>query len=218
MSKSLGNFFLVRDILKKFPGDVVRFFLLATHYRSPLDFDDKKLEEHQKALERVKNTVRNLKEALERTGRQNFDEISPVDEQFIARLDNFKKSLEEAMDDDFNTALAIGVLFDLCRETNSYISSTGAAPGSGPGLEKAWQLLKVFADDILGIVNTEDLSGNLAASPADALVDELMNVLLEVRQEARAKKDWHTADAIRDKLKAIGITIEDTPHGPRWKR
>lgn len=218
MSKSLGNFFLVRDILKKFPGDVVRFFLLATHYRSPLDFDDKKLEEHQKALERVKNTVRNLKEALERTGRQNFDEISPVDEQFIARLDNFKKSLEEAMDDDFNTALAIGVLFDLCRETNSYISSTGAAPGSGTGLEKAWQLLKVFADDILGIVNTEDLSGNLAASPADALVDELMNVLLEVRQEARAKKDWHTADAIRDKLKAIGITIEDTPHGPRWKR
>ncbi|MDS1030396.1 cysteine--tRNA ligase [Bacillota bacterium LX-D] len=220
MSKSLGNFFLVRDVLAKFPADVVRFFLLATHYRSPLDFDDVKLEENKKALERIKNTFRRLKEAIQKaeTERLNQDYSDDAAEKLLAQLNSNKQSFEKAMDDDFNTALAIGVIFDMCREINTYIHHLGILPGDLDVLKKSWQLLKVLVEDILGIIRTAQLDSVQENDQSNGLVENLLNLLLEVRQNARNKKDWAMADLIRDRLKDEGIIIEDTPQGARWKR
>lgn len=215
MSKSLGNFFLVREILSKYPGEVVRFFLLSTHYRSPLDFDMNKLAEHQKALERIKNTVRNLS-TVKKQGLGEDSTLESEVNKFQQKLSEFRVQLETAMDDDFNTALAIGILFDLCREINSAVTALSKSKHFGEAMEQAWELLTVFAQDVLGILKVDDIMG---ASTADSdFVNGLMEIILNVRQEARARKDWSTADLIRNRLQELGVTIEDTPQGVRWRR
>ena len=215
MSKSLGNFFLVREILSKYPGEVVRFFLLSTHYRSPLDFDLNKLAEHQKALERIKNTLRNLDQVKKQGPGKDASQEAEVKE-FLHRLAEFRNQLEAAMDDDFNTALAIGILFDLCREINAAVTALGSSKHFEEAITQAWDLLTVFAQDILGIVQVDDVLGTSAAD--SDFVNALMELILSVRQDARAKKDWATADLIRSRLQELGVTIEDTPQGPRWRR
>lgn len=217
MSKSLGNFFLVRDILQKYPGDVIRFFLLSTHYRSPLDFDDQKLEEHAKALERIKNTARSLQAALD-SSQERDGELGEEAQRFIQLTERYRHSLEEAMDDDFNTALAIGIFFDLCRDVNSFLNSAGQIAGRKKALEEARKLFADFAEGILGIINLDQLKGVQELGQSGQLVEGLIQLLLDIRQEARKKKDWQTADAIRDRMKDLGIIIEDTPQGPRWRR
>jgi len=199
MSKSLGNFFLLRDILDKFPGDVVRYYLLATHYRSPIDFSDDKLASAAKSLERIRNSYTLLQEAQKRAvaGEPQLGEaIAKAREAFIA-----------AMDDDFNTALAISVIFDFCHESNSYL-----AEGQPAAVDVA-AALALFADfdAVLGMIipRKKDSAG---------LEEALLDLILEIRGAARDKKDWATADAIRDGLKDLGIAIEDTANGARWKR
>ncbi|WP_292295144.1 cysteine--tRNA ligase [Marivita sp.] len=122
MSKSVGNFFLVREVLEKFPGEVVRFFLLGTHYRSPLDFSDAKLAEDQKALAKLQNTWNRLRDATE-----SIDGANGPDDL----MDGFRRRIEEAMDDDFNTARAIGVLFDSIRKINRWIDEDEQSGGAG---------------------------------------------------------------------------------------
>lgn len=217
MSKSLGNFFLVRDVLKKFPGPVIRFFLLSTHYRSPLDFDVLKLEENAKALERIKNTVRCLVEAIKRSPKEE-QELAQEAQEFMELMARYRQSLEQAMDDDFNTALAIGILFDLCRDVNSFMNRGTTVPGFKKALEEAQKLFADFAEGVLGIVSFDALTEEQPLDQSGKLVEELVQILLEIREEARAQKNWSTADAIRDRLKALDIIIEDTPQGPRWKR
>jgi len=215
MSKSTGNFFLVREILSKYPGDVVRFFLLSTHYRSPLDFDLSKLAENQKALERIKNTVRNLSE-VKKQGPGQDSALEQDVKEFQQKIADFRVQLEAAMEDDFNTALAIGILFDLCREINSGIAAFSKSKYFAEALAEAWELLTVFAQDILGILRVDELTGTSAAD--SEFVNGLMTIILDLRQEARNKKDWNTADLIRNRLQALGVTIEDTPQGVRWRR
>lgn len=217
MSKSLGNFFLVRDVLKKFPGSVIRFFLLSTHYRSPLDFDVLKLEENAKALERIKNTVRCLVEAIKRSPKEE-QELAQEAQEFMELMARYRQSLEQAMDDDFNTALAMGILFDLCRDVNSFMNRGTTVPGFKKALEEAQKLFADFAEGVLGIVSFDALTEEQPLDQSGKLVEELVQILLEIREEARAQKNWSTADAIRDRLKALDIIIEDTPQGPRWKR
>ena len=216
MSKSTGNFFLVREILSKYAGDVIRYFLLATHYRSPLDFDLNKLEESQKALERIKNTLRNLYEAQKRGPGKEVSLAGQV-KDFQNKLGDFRLKLESAMDDDFNTALAIGILFDLCREINGAINNLGAASQFEEAMQEAWDLLTVFTQDVLGIISVTEITGSSLDADND-FVNGLMDIILSIRQEARAKKDWDTSDLIRDRLQAMGITVEDTPQGVRWRR
>ncbi|MGI6361491.1 MAG: cysteine--tRNA ligase [Bacillota bacterium] len=199
MSKSLGNFFLLRDILKKFSGDVVRFYLLSTHYRSPIDFADDKLEMAKKGLERIRNSWQLLQAGLKRANGNG-------DSQIMSQITEARKQFIAAMDDDFNTALAIAVIFDFCRELNSYLQKGEL---SQEALTNAEQLFKEF-DQVLGMIIPE-------AAPADDLVDDLMGLIIKIRQEARARKDWLTADAIRDGLNEINIIIEDTPQGANWK-
>ncbi len=208
MSKSLGNFSTVRDITARYPGQVVRFYLIGTHYRSPLDFDDQKLEMSKKALARLYTTVNLVKEALAREaagtgtdGEPLLQGVRQAEEEFIA-----------AMDDDFNTALAAAVLFDLSKVINSFVSDYNP---SVSGHQTLRQTLEVFArlGDVLGL----DLMQ--AEQPQDdELVDKLMELIIGIRSRARQSKDWATADKIRGGLTEAGIVLEDTPQGVRWKR
>ncbi|MTV49502.1 cysteine--tRNA ligase [Heliobacillus mobilis] len=214
MSKSLGNFFTLRQILKKFSGDVVRFYLLSTHYRSPLDFDDTKLEAAQKGLQRLRTGRRLLEEALKDSARQSGNNRPAAQREKLAdQWTKTKNDFREAMDDDFNTALALSLLFDLARETNAFLHG-----GEGLGAEDL-QLLRHVAetfDQLSGVMGIE--LSETAEAADDSLVDGLMDLLISLRAEARKKKDWATADKIRDGLKELAIIIEDTPQGARWKK
>lgn len=201
MSKSLGNFFLLRDILAKFPGPVVRYYLLATHYRSPIDFSDDKLASAQKSLERIHNSWQLFQDAQKRA-------VPGADAAFSALIAKHKEEFIAAMDDDFNTALAISVVFNFCRDLNTWLAAHPTPPVET--MAEARALFEGF-DAVLGmIIPVEAEKGGLE--------DALMALILDIRQKARANKDWATADAIRDGLKAAGVVVEDTPQGARWKR
>ena len=226
MSKSLGNFFLVRDILAKFPPEVVRFFLLSTHYRSPLDFDDEKMAAAGRGLERIKTSIRLLNEAMERPvdrsrAPASAGEGSGLDAK-AAALEGMRISFEAAMEDDLNTALAIGVIFDLARETNSAVRQMSGrlSPEESEYLKKAAGLFHMF-NEVTGIFQTGPdgrilLEGS--GNESSRLTEGLLSLIIEIRQEARKKKDWGTADRIRNGLKELGIVLEDTPQGVRWKK
>jgi cysteinyl-tRNA synthetase len=220
MSKSLGNFFLVRDILDKFPGDVVRFFLLSTHYRSPIDFDDAKLTAVSKGLDRIKGAVASLKEALEElseSGSVDTEQTceTPEAEAFKEAIAAVYKEFNAAMDDDFNTALASAALFDFSKAVNTYLHACQGEKVADAGLLKqALEAYEVLAGDVLGVLF--DAQPAVEEGEDTQLVEELMQLLLEIRESARSKKDWATADIIRDRLGEIGIEIQDTPKGPKW--
>ena len=211
MSKSLGNFFLVTDILEHYPAEVLRFFILSTHYRSPLDFSDERLKEAARSMERLK------------TARQNLDELSTMKagngeenvELFIAAGEKAKTDFAAAMDDDFNTALAISVMFGLAKEINIYHAAVAA--GKAACDEAAVSLVRsVYSEmtEILGL----DLAASQVGDDQGALVGILMDIIIKLRQDARAKKDWAVADKLRDELSNAGIVLEDTPQGVRWKK
>jgi cysteinyl-tRNA synthetase len=212
MSKSLGNFFLVQDILEHYPPEVLRFFIIATHYRSPLDFSDERLTEAGKSLERLRTAVENCLEL------NKVDHVAPSDAALNLHKAAIRAQAEfcAAMDDDFNTALAISTLFGLAKELNVYYSAVTA----GKSLHDA-QTYAAARDiyfelaEILGIL-VQERAGKLSGS--DTLVNDLMDVIIELRQQARQQKDWKTADQIRDRLNVIGIVLEDSPQGVRWKK
>jgi cysteinyl-tRNA synthetase len=214
MSKSRGNFFLVREVLKKFPPLVIRFFLLSTHYRSPLDFDDEKIIAAGRGWERLKNSIRLVSDALNRQLRL---ETCDQDQERLAKLENIRTQSEEALDDDFNTALAISFCFELAKEANTYLQEEAI-----PCKDILQKILALFMNfnEILGLFKTDSQAKIfLGDQPkkGDELVQSLIELFLQFRQEAREKKDWATADRIRDGLKEQGILIEDTPYGTRWK-
>lgn len=207
MSKSLGNFFTVKEILDKYPAEVLRFFIVSTHYRSPLDFSDARLDEAATSLNRLKNALDNLKELAKNTT------DAESGEELIAKAKQCKQNFFEAMDDDFNTALAIANMFDLSKEINIYYNevTSGKIACSKVAVDTALDVFSEMAD-IIGILEEDDKSAD------DGLVDNLMNLIIDIRQNARKNKDWATADKIRDELKNIGITLEDSPTGVRWKK
>lgn len=217
MSKSLGNFFLVREVLDKFAPETVRFFLLSAHYRSPLDFDDEKLAAAGRGLERVKNCVRLLAEAARGNLR---DKVNSSDADLSALLERRRQDFESAMEDDFNTALAIGILFDAVGDINSYLHRAGREEGPcGEVVSGAVSLLEKF-NSVLGFFRTGP-GGKIILDSKDGgedLAGGLIDLIIKIRQEARSKKDWATADSIRNGLKDLGIVLEDTPQGVRWKK
>ncbi|MCK5037988.1 MAG: cysteine--tRNA ligase [Thermoplasmata archaeon] len=200
MSKSLNNFFTIKDVLKEFDPLVVRFFLLNTHYRKPIDFNDTALDEAKRSLGRLQNTLDNA-----RVAQENADDSKSDD--WVNRSTEAIKRFDKAMDNDFNSRDAIASLFDFSREVNKYLEMGNLSK------ESLEAIVGVFeeVDDRLTIF--QESSGGLD----NELVDNLMQVLIDLRQEAREKKDWALADSIRDKLKEMGITIEDTADGVRWK-
>jgi cysteinyl-tRNA synthetase len=207
MSKSTGNFFTMRELLKRTTGEVIRFYLLGTHYRSPLDFNEENLVMAQKGLERLQNSVRLAQQALENKG-------TAANEQIEAELSQAAKtareSFENAMDDDFNSALAYAALFELAKKMNSGVQKS---PVFSPGLEEAQKTLLELGE-ALGF---DLLHPAVMGAENDEMFNQVMEVLLQVRAQSRQKKDWEMADFIRDALKEKGIIIEDTAQGARWK-
>lgn len=199
MSKSLGNFFTVREIAEEFDLEVVRLFMLSSHYRNPINFSRELLEQAQSALDRLYNAKNNLEHLL----KDALDQpCSREDQQFLDLLPKYTTDFENAMDDDINTADAIGVIFDLVREINTYVKAGQPKSVVQAALD---QLTKLTG--ILGLLTRK--KGSL---------DEEIEALIEQRQQARKDKNWALADKIRDDLKDQGILLEDTPQGVRWKR
>lgn len=211
MSKSLNNFFLVKDALESYSGDALRYFLLSVHYRNPLDYSTERLDEAEKNMERLKEVIHRIRELAILSGNMETEESRAL----AKASDEALKGFHEAMNDDFNTGLATGALFDLARSINTYsaIIDTGVTVDA-VAVNKAYEALKIITD-VLGILEKEWNDDN-AVSDGD--YQALMDVILSVRQEARKNKFYQVSDSIRDKLGAIGIIIEDTPTGVRWKK
>lgn len=211
MSKSLNNFFLVKDALESYSGDALRYFLLSVHYRNPLDYSTERLDEAEKNMERLKEVIHRIRELAILSGNMETEESRAL----AKASDEALREFHEAMNDDFNTGLATGALFDLARSINTYsaIIDTGVTVDAA-AVNKAYEALKIITD-VLGILEKEWNDDN-AASDGD--YQALMDVILSVRQEARKNKFYQVSDSIRDKLGAIGIIIEDTPTGVRWKK
>ena len=195
MSKSLGNFFTVRDILKEYDGEIIRFFMLSAHYRSPINFADTLMEQAKSAVERVYTCIENLEFILENAPDK------PCDDALSTKLSGSRDRFKAAMDDDLNTADAISVIFDLVYTANTEITSDSGKAA----ISLALSLIRELGG-VLGLFVKE------TKKSLDAEVEELINK----RNEARAAKDWATADAIRDKLKEMNIILKDTKDGVKW--
>lgn len=195
MSKSLGNFFTVREISEKYPLQVIRFFMLSAHYRSPLNFSADLVEASKNGLERILTAVEKLKELKPANGGN--------DPAIEAELENFVKRYEAAMDDDLNTADAISVIFELIKYTN--INVTNDTPKAT--VDKALSTVEKLCD-VLGIITEKE----------EELLDSDIEALINERQAARKAKDFAKADEIRNKLADMGITLLDTREGVKWKR
>jgi cysteinyl-tRNA synthetase len=209
MSKSLGNFFLVKDILAHYPGEVVRFFILATHYRSPLDFSDVRLAEAERSMERLRNAYDNLK----RLKALPAGVASEASKALLAAASQAKQDFYAAMDDDFNTALAISVMFGLAKEINIYNSAIIANKIQHDAAAfTAAEAAYLEMASIIGLFEQETATG----SADGKFAEDLMNIIIELRQAARKDKNWAVADAIRDKLGQVGVVLEDSPQGVRW--
>ena len=182
----------------QYSPEVVRFFMLTAHYRSPINFSDEQLESAKQGLERLKTAVKSLKHRLETSA--GFGEVG----DWLERIDGFRKRFIKEMDDDFNSANGITVLFDLAKEANRYLREQQTSK------EVLRSFLSMFQElaDVLGISIDEE----------EELLDEEIERLIEMRTEARKKRDFALADKIRDQLKERGILLEDTPQGVRWKR
>ncbi len=199
MSKSKNNFFTVRDVISQYDPEVLRFFMLMSHYRNPINYSQDLIEQAKGGFLRLSNTVYNLQHLLDvAKDRQLRDEEKAYKEKY----EEYKRKFEEAMDDDFNTADAISVIFEMVRDINSNID------GNSPK-----ELIKYILDVFL---NLSSVLG-ITYKKKDLLDDEIKE-LIEKRQEARKAKNWAEADRIRDELKKQGIVLEDTPNGVRWKR
>ena len=208
MSKSLGNFFLVKDILGKYDPQVLRFFILSTHYRSPLDFSDDLMDDAQRALERL----RAAKDSLMRLKFMPGSGPGTAGAVLAASALRLKADFIAAMDDDFNTALAVSYLFSLAKEINIYAQKvSGGEPPDGKAVQAAAAVFGMMGS-IMGVLEKDG-----DAEPAGGKTAEIMSVLVKLRQAARDSKDYKTADSIRNDLAQIGLVLEDTPRGVQWK-
>lgn len=200
MSKSLGNFFTVREISEKYDLQVIRFFMLSAHYRSPLNFSADLVESSKNGLDRIKTAASKLEEVM---GKGVDGEITEAEKTNVDELSAYVKRFEDAMEDDLNTADAISVIFELVK----FVNTTVSADSTKEYAKKAYDTLKLLAD-ILGINVKEEA----------ILLDEEIENLIQERQDARKAKNFARADEIRNLLTEKGIILEDTREGVRWKR
>ena len=200
MSKSLGNFFTVRDITEKYDPEIVRFFMLSAHYRNPVNFSDVLMEQSKSAVERVYTCIDNLHFLLDNSEKRDLNE---KELEFSNKLDQYKQKFIDAMDDDLNTADAIAAIFDIVYASNTDLSTD--EKNSEEIINKALCVISELGE-VLGLFNK---------SKSDSL-DAEIEALIEERNKARQEKDWAKADEIRDKLKAMNIVLKDTPMGVKW--
>ncbi len=197
MSKSLNNFFTVRDIRKQYSGDVIRFFLLSGHYRGPINFSDTLMEQAKQGYERIANAKETL-DFLAGPGSNGAEKMSAEEKTMLESLAKYKDQFIEAMDDDLNTADGITAIFDLVSEINLDVKDGASKEFAGEAIKKIDELT-----DVLGIF--QDKKDDAIGADIQALVEE--------RQTARKEKNFARADEIRDQLAEMGITLKDTPQG-----
>ena len=200
MSKSLGNFFTVREIGEKYDLQVLRFFMLSAHYRSPLNFSADIMESSKNALERIITAADNLK-SLESSAKE--EKLSAQEQKKLEEMQGFRRKFEEAMDDDLNTADAIAAVFELVKFANT--------EASGEGSREFAAALRKEIQELCGILG-------LKAERRQEVLDEEVEQMIQERQAARKARDFARADAIRDELLSRGIILEDTREGVKWKR
>jgi cysteinyl-tRNA synthetase len=198
MSKSLGNFVLVHDIIKKHNPQVLRFFMLSVHYRNPINYSEELLENTAAAFDRIKTSYENLKHRREMSVNLNEQK-----QDWLDKITTLRNEFIEAMDDDFNTANAVSVLFELSKQANYYL------------LEKntSIEVIDAFLKEIDELVSVLGLTLR-----DEELLDEEIEDLIQKRIEARKNRNFQLSDQIRDQLKEMNIILEDTPQGTRWKR
>ena len=200
MSKSAGNFFTVRDIIEKYDPQVLRFFMLSAHYRSPLNFSADLMEAARSGYERIVTSVENLNFLLNKA---SDEELTEKEKELLTEAGAYVNKFDEAMDDDFNTADAISVIFELVKFANSNANDASS---------KAF--LKALKDEIVELSN---VCGLIVEKEAEIL-DEDIEKLIQERQDARKAKNFARADEIRNELLEKGIVLEDTREGVKWKR
>ena len=200
MSKSEGNFFTVRDISEKYDLQVLRFFMLSAHYRSPLNFSAELMEAAKNGLERIVTCVSNLNFLLKNA---KDGEMTETEQKLAEEAKGFTRQFDEAMDDDFNTADAISAIFDLVKFTNTHVSEE-----AGRAFVQAVKEEIVLLSDICGLI----------VDKKEEILDAQIEELIQERQAARKARDFARADEIRDTLAAQGIILEDTREGVKWKR
>ena len=200
MSKSLGNFFTVREISQKYPLQVIRFFMLSAHYRSPLNFSDDLVEAAKNGLERILTAYEKGKE---QAGKAQSDQMTSEEQTYVSKIDELKQKYEAAMDDDLNTADAISVIFELVKLANTTVNETSSKEYCTYVIDTMHLLC-----DILGIETERE----------QELLDEEIEQMIEERQQARKNRDFAKADEIRNALLEKGIALEDTREGVKWKK
>lgn len=204
MSKSLGNFFTIRDVMKQFHPETIRFFILSSHYRSPINFSDAALVESHASLTRLYQALKAV------------EQLDDVDADTTLDTSEYQNAFYAAMNDDFNSAGAVSVLFNLAREVNKAVN-LGTAEGNAQAVALA-NLLKDLAQplNILQLAPTEFLQAQIGE--ADGLSDADIQAQIDARKQAKADKDFAKADQIRHDLKAQGIELEDGKNGTTWRR
>ena len=200
MSKSLGNFFTVREISEKYDLQVLRFFMLSAHYRSPLNFSAELMEAAKNGLERILTVAENLRFL---SGNAGDGAMTEEEKELFARTEEYVADFERAMDDDFNTADAIAAVFDLVK----YINTTADGSRSREYLDSLYARLQTLTD-VLGIIVDKE----------EEMLDADIEAMIEKRQAARKERNFALADQIRDELLAKGIILEDTREGVKWKK
>lgn len=222
MSKSLGNFYTLKEVLDKYPAGALRLLMLQTHYRSPLDFSFERLDGAVGTLERMQTCVKNLRWAAHNAPQDGL--LNEQDRMLGAAIDEAHREFVAQMDDDFNTAGGLAAIFALVTAANSYLDAAGADISTALALRASDAIIELA--EVLGIelsrdeeelpVALIDLAREQAGYTGDSAFDAA-EALLAARQEARAQKNWGVADAIRDGIAALGLTVEDTAAGARLR-
>jgi cysteinyl-tRNA synthetase len=207
MGKSLGNSITVKDALKEYSPLAMRFFVLSSHYRSPLDFSRDALQAAEKGYERIIQVFKRL-------SRVGTSAESDVDRELLTELVRTREQFEQAMNDDFNSPKAIGALFDFFRELNIRLDRSGDRLADTT-LKQVFEFLEKTIGDVIGLLpeNLEQETGDSAGKLA-----EVMNILLDLRNRLRRLKNFELADMIRDRLSEADIELKDTPKGTTWEQ
>ena len=205
MSKSLGNFFLLREVLEQFEGRVVRFFILSSHYRKPIDFSDNELVQSKAGLERIENAVSRGKEILTSKPIENGSDLTELKETLEISKDKFIR----CMDEDFNTAGGIGAIFELVKELNKAGEIDKISKVGFEVLEDTIEYIRVVMEEVFGVLLKVEVQ-------VGDMTTELIEFLLELRREARDNKDWAFSDKVRDRLLEMGIKIKDGKEKTTW--
>lgn len=200
MSKSLNNFFTAREIIERYDPEVIRLFMLSGHYRTPLNFSLELLDQAKAGLERFYNAIHNLEYIL---GSAEERDLTSEEQGLYNKIDTYKERFIGVMDDDFNTADGISVIYDLVRDVNSNVNANSPKKL----IEKALEMIRELG-----------LPLSLLQKSTKENLEEEIEKLIEERQKARKEKNWALADKIRDDLKSRGIVLEDTPQGVKWKK